>query len=165
MKNNHTVSVSHNQFKGGKTVKRHTDSSHSRQYARRSRAGFTLVELVVVVLILGIIAAVAAPRMFDVASDARLHTTMESLNVVRDAIELYHARNGSFPGTDEATFKTELDAHLRGPFPQCHVGNQNDSVRVVTADSLPLSASGTEGWAYNANTGEFIINHADYSDL
>ena len=38
---------------------------------KKRRGGFTLIELVVVVLVLGIIASVAAPKMFDTANDAR----------------------------------------------------------------------------------------------
>ncbi len=74
---------------------------------KRKRRAFSLVELVVVVLILGIIAAVAAPKMFDVASDARQNSTKTSLFVLRDAIELYKAQNGNYPPA--ASLATALD--------------------------------------------------------
>ena len=132
---------------------------------RSKRRGFTLVELVVVVLIVGILAAVAAPKMFDTATDARDSAARQSLTVVRDAIELYKARNGSYPGTDETTFKTALQAYLRGQFPSCPVGaNKNANVGVQTTGTA-LSAGGTTGWKYDNQTGEFIINDAAYSAL
>lgn len=132
---------------------------------KTNRDGFTLVELVVVVLILGIIAAVAAPKMFNVSGTARENTTFESLNVIRDAIEIYNATQGSYPGADglEATFKLNMQSHLRGTFPICQVGFQNATVRIETAGT-PLTVSGTQGWAYDSTTGEFIINSADLSD-
>ncbi len=126
------------------------------------RSGFTLVELVVVVLILGIIAAVAAPKMFNVAGDARRNTTLESLNVVRDAIELYNSQNGAYPGPDEAGFKLALKNHLRGPFPMCHVASTaNNDVFISIVDPVVLGG-GSEGWAYNPATGEIIINVATF---
>jgi general secretion pathway protein G len=127
--------------------------------ARTRRSGFTLIELVVVVLILGIIAAIAAPKMFNVAGDARLNSTKQSLQVVRDAIELYYSQNNAYPpATDDATFKTALKPYIRGKFPSSPIGNTNGTVRMGTTD--PLTASGTEGWAYNGTTGEFVCNHA-----
>ena len=66
--------------------------------ARLRRKAFTLVELVIVVLVLGIIAAIAAPKMFDTANDARQNATRQSLAVIRDAIQLYRAANGALPG-------------------------------------------------------------------
>ena len=56
---------------------------------REGRSGFSLVELVVVVLIMGIIAAVAAPRLFDKMTDARESASRASLGVLRGALELY----------------------------------------------------------------------------
>ncbi len=127
-------------------------------YAKQTkRRGFTLIELVVVVLILGIIAAIAGPKIFDTASDARDSSTKQSLAVVRDAIELYRSQAGSYP--TGAALATNLKPYLRGPFPTCQVGNTNANVFVSTVDPIVVGGSG-EGWAYNQTTGEFVVNHA-----
>lgn len=134
------------------------------QNARNRNSAFTLVELVIVVLILGILAAVAAPRMFDTAGDARTNATRHSLTVVRDAIQLYRAQNNALPGEagTEADLIADLATMLNGPFPQCSVGNVGATVRIQTSGAA-LSASGTESWAYDNTTGDFIVNHADGS--
>lgn len=129
-----------------------TRSKHS------SRGGFTLVELVVVVLILGIIAAIAAPKMFDTAGDARNNGTRQSLAVIRDAIELYRAQNTAYP--TGAALATNLEPYVRGSFPTCQVGNLNANIFVSAADPIVVGGAG-QGWAYNQTTGEFVVNHAD----
>lgn len=136
----------------------------TRSLKLQTRKGFTLVELVVVILILGILAAVAVPKMFNKFDDARGNSAKTSLSIVRDAIEMYRANNdGANPGTDEATFKAALATYIKGPFPSCTAGNKNANVRVVTSGTAALAASGSEGWAYNNQTGEFIINDSTYA--
>lgn len=126
------------------------------------KKGFTLVELVVVVLIIGIIAAVGAPRMFDTAGDARESSTRQSLAVIRDAIELYKAQNGSYPPA--ATLSTALKTFLKGPFPKVQAGaNKNSTVVASTqAPSITAPETGTAGWAYNETTGEIVVNDPTY---
>jgi len=121
------------------------------------RTGFTLVELVVVILILGILAAIASPKMFDTAGDARTNATKTSLAVIRDSIELYKAQNSSYPA---APLATTLKPFIRGPFPKSDIGNKNANVATSTADPVVVVGA-TDGWAYNATTGEFVVNHAD----
>ena len=76
----------------------------------RKHKGFTLIEFVVVVMILGILAAVAAPKLLNTSSTASDNGLKETLGVVRDAIERYAAEHGGqLPGlldNTEATFKS-----------------------------------------------------------
>ena len=123
---------------------------------RSFRSAFTLVELVVVVLIIGILAAVAAPKMFDTATEARESGTRQSQSVIRDAIELYKSRTGSYPTA--ANIQTELADYLKGAFPSSQVGdNKNNN---VVAGTLPLTAvvAGGAGWAYDATAGDIAPN-------
>lgn len=127
------------------------------------RQGFTLVELVVVVMILGILAAVAAPKLLGTSGTATDNGLRQTVSVVRDAIERYAAENGGdFPGTDEASFKAAIKPYLRGEFPTCPVGHNNASVDVTNVTTpLGVNAGATTGWRYSYGSGEFIVNSSD----
>ena len=130
----------------------------------RKRAGFTLVELVIVILILGILATVAAPSLFNASGTAMDNSLKQSLKVIRDAIEMYSAhRGGQLPGVDnlEDTFKADLEPFLR-TFPANPAGanpSKLDQVRIVAnGSSLDSQVDNEEGWIYNSETGEFRAN-------
>ncbi len=131
----------------------------------QERKAFTLIELVVVVMIIGILVAIAAPKMLNITGDATDNSARMSLEVVRDAIETHASQNsGTYPQGDSDAVKTALKPYLRGTFPTCLVGNQDADI-VVKTGNTPLASDGTTGWMYNDTTGEFIINDAAYDEF
>ncbi len=127
------------------------------------RRAFTIVELVIVVLILGILASVAAHRLIGVSDKASDNGARQSLTIVRDAIDLYMAKNGRLPGADGAqtTFKSDLAPYIR-QFPILPVGRaqaQDDQV-VMDGSSGPIAGENApnQGWRYYYTLGTFIMN-------
>ena len=65
---------------------------------RSSEAGFTLVELLIVVIILGILAAIVVPQFGSSTDDAKSASLDTSLTHVRGAVDLYYQQHGDYPG-------------------------------------------------------------------
>lgn len=63
----------------------------------RSEKGFTLVELMIVVLILGALAAIAIPRIMGGAQSARISACETNIDMLNSQIELYNANEGDWP--------------------------------------------------------------------
>lgn len=77
--------------------------------ARRSR-GFTLIEIMVVVVILGILAAVVVPRIMDRPDDARIAKARQDIRVLESSLNLYKLDNFNYPSTQQG-----LDALVSQP--------------------------------------------------
>ena len=65
----------------------------------RHQGGFTLVEMLIVVIILGILAMIIIPQISISTDDAKVSSLQTNLSAMRGAIELYfHHHNGTYPG-------------------------------------------------------------------
>ena len=81
-----------------------------RLHQRRKAGGFTLIEIMVVVVILGILAAVVVPRIMDRPDDARIAKARQDVRALQSALELYRLDNYQYPSTQQG-----LEALVREP--------------------------------------------------
>jgi len=148
---------------------------------RKSQSGFTLVELLIVVIILGILAAVVIPQFNTAAAESKEAALASNLATIRQAIELYKVQhNDTFPtasvvvqlttGTDvTGAAGTKYGPYIRNVFP----ANPIDGLSAVAVPAtMPAAPTGAGGWVYATGNGEFRANVAgagpsgtDYFDL
>lgn len=68
---------------------------------RKRAVGFTLIEILVVIVILGVLAALIVPRVMDRPDQARAVAARADIAAIMGALKLYRLDNGSYPGSDQ----------------------------------------------------------------
>lgn len=71
------------------------------RYRSQRAAGFTLIEVMVVVVILGILASVVVPRIMDNPDKARVTKAKQDIRALESALNLYKLDNFNYPTTDQ----------------------------------------------------------------
>lgn len=67
----------------------------------KKSSGFTLIEVMVVVVILGILAAVIVPKIMSRPEQARIVKAKQDISAIQSALDLYKLDNGNYPTTDQ----------------------------------------------------------------
>ena len=75
---------------------------------KRANRGFTLVEILIVVVILGILAAIVIPQFTQASSDAKESSLQSNLQSIRSQIELYKIQHNDFPPLNDTTFVDQM---------------------------------------------------------
>ncbi len=140
----------------------------------RQKHGFTLVEVLIVVVIMAVLAATIIPQFSNSAEDAKANTALFNLHTLRSQVELFKSQHdGNAPATlDLLAAKTNRSGAIdsSGPYgPYIHEIPANplvnaDSAQVVAAatSNPPAAVADDAGWLYHAASGGVWINHADY---
>ncbi|MFO7760683.1 MAG: type II secretion system major pseudopilin GspG [Thermodesulfobacteriota bacterium] len=74
---------------------------HSNKYFSSNQSGFTLIEIMIVVVILSILAAVVVPRIMDRPEQARKVKARQDIRILENALRLYKLDNYHYPTTDQ----------------------------------------------------------------
>ncbi len=129
---------------------------------RTLKKGFTLVEILIVVVILGILAAVVIPQFTSASESAKGSSLVSQLQTIRSQLELAQIQhNGAYPAvadiddwacltskTDAGAYTTVADGDF-GPYLQQAPVNSFSGGSTVAADN-------TEDWVYHAATGTIL---------
>jgi MSHA pilin protein MshA len=123
------------------------------------RSGFTLIELIAVVVVLAILAGVALPKYFDYAAQAKVSACKGTLGGVRAGVANFHA-NAAVGGT--AAYPTLVQLTTIGTVMQELMAenpyNGSNAVTAATWNASNPPVSGAAGWNYDAATGKFWAN-------
>lgn len=87
----------------------------------RLKKGFTLVELLIVVLILGALAAIAIPRIVGGATSAKINACNTNVDLINSQIELYYANTGTWQAS--LTVVTKSTDYFPDGEPKCPVSD------------------------------------------
>jgi general secretion pathway protein G len=139
---------------------------------KSKKLGFTLVEVLIVVVIMAILAATIIPQFSDSTKDAKTNTAKFNLHTIRSQIELFKSQHdGKVPtALADLTLKTNVAgvtgtgaAFVYGPYLAALPANPFNGLSTVgtTATNPPTAGPGTSGWLYHAASGGVFIDNTD----
>lgn len=96
----------------------------------RRQSGFTLIELVIVIVVLGILAALAVPRFISLQREARIAVIDSLFNSVRSGANIVYAKSAAIGEADNATDSVDID----GPGPAGAIGTNYGYPQAEQAD-------------------------------
>lgn len=120
--------------------------------SRASRAGFTLVEILLVVVIIGILAAVAVPKLSGRQQQAKIAAARADIANIGLALKMYEIDNGEYPSSLQSLIANAGAKNWHGPYleqglPKDPWGNdyQYQHPGSHNASGYDLKSSGPEG--------------------
>lgn len=136
------------------------------------RRGFTLVEILIVVVILGILAGIVIPKFANATEDSRATATLMNLRHIRTEIELYRVEHGGhMPALATFVEQMTLSSNIQGQTAAIgtagyHLGPYLKSIPVnpYTGEAeIGAGAVGDSDWYYDETTGAFHANDSEAS--
>jgi general secretion pathway protein G len=131
--------------------------------------GFTLVEILIVVVILGVLSAIVVPQFADSTNEAAAGATRDQLRKLRDAIAIYQIRNGyDLPNITEGEGSWgELIStggeYLKRPPMNRWIGTDRGR-RIIFGTSADTAYQVTHGWIFDRTTGDVWAGGFDADD-
>lgn len=135
----------------------------------RVRAAFTLVEILIVVVILALLAAIVVPQMVGAQNESQVNSTLYDLGKIRRHIVVYRSREDAFPTIEEGDgtwgeIVGDTTSYLMSAPVNAYVGGDNR--RVITYGAAPDAAYQTDhAWIYDAATGRIWAGGFDDQDI
>ena len=115
------------------------------------KKGFTLIEIVIVIVLLGILAAIAYPKYLDLRDDAHKSADQAIIGSWRAGVHIYYAKYKKFPDS-QSDFVGCLDGGL--PSGWSVTWNNNDNTATIQCNGLPSNGN-KASWTYDSADGSF----------